>query len=506
MRFHYNEGIGVQFTSKSRELFCSRLFLRQERDIFMDVREVAKTLIDLVGSKSNVKANATCMTRLRISVVDQTKVDIESIKKVDGVLGVVEGETVQVILGPGKVSKVGEEFAKLSGLNLGSDEMGAEELAKENKAKLKAKQQTPVHEFLQKIAKIFIPLIPGIIAAGLINGLTNVINVSTGGAYNAFWWYQLIRTLGFAVFTFLPIYVGMNASKEFGGTPVLGAIAGALSVSHAGMPLLMKIADAPILMPITNAAYNPASGGLLAALFAGMFFAIVEKQIKKFMPDLLTTFFTPLLTVLVGGFVAVLVIQPFGSILTTGIFNALDFAYNQLGIFGAYILSAGFLPLVSIGLHQALTPIHVLLNNPEGPTMGVNYLLPILMMAGGGQVGAGFAIYLKTKNAKLKQLTRDSLPIGILGIGEPMMYAVTLPLGRPFITACLGSGVGGILASLFHLGTVTQGVSGLFGLLIVVPGTQLYFLIAMLGAYVGGFVITYFFGYDDARVAEVYGE
>ncbi|NTW91362.1 MAG: PTS trehalose transporter subunit IIBC, partial [Erysipelotrichaceae bacterium] len=146
------------------------------------------------------------------------------------------------------------------------------------------------------------------------------------------------------------------------------------------------------------------------------------------------------------------------------------------------------------------------LNNPEGPTLGVNYLLPILMMAGGGQVGAGFAIYLKTKNAKLKQLTRDSLPIGILGIGEPMMYAVTLPLGRPFITACLGSGLGGVLASLFHLGTVTQGVSGLFGLLIVVPGTQLYFLIAMLGAYVGGFLMTYFFGYDEARVTEVYGE
>ena len=369
--------------------FCSRLFFAPGKDIFMDVKDIAKTLFELVGTKNNVKANATCMTRLRISVIDQSKVDIESIKKVEGVLGVVEGQTVQVILGPGKVNKVGEEFAKLTGLTLGSDEMGAEELAKENKAQLKAKQKTPVHEFLQKIAKIFIPLIPGIIAAGLINGLTNVINVSTGGAYNAFWWYQLIRTLGFAVFTFLPIYVGMNASKEFGGTPVLGAIAGALSVSHAGMPLLMKIADAPILMPITNAAYNPASGGLLAALFAGMFFALIEKQVRKLMPDLLTTFFTPLFTVLIGGFIAVLVIQPFGALLTKGIFDALDFAYNQLGVFGAYILSAGFLPLVSIGLHQALTPIHVLLNNPEGPTLGVNYLLPILMMAGGGQVGAG---------------------------------------------------------------------------------------------------------------------
>ena len=86
------------------------------------------------------------------------------------------------------------------------------------------------------------------------------------------------------------------------------------------------------------------------------------------------------------------------------------------------------------------------------------------------------------------------------------MYAVTLPLGKPFITACLGSGLGGILASLFHLGTVSQGVSGLFGLLIVVPGTQLFYIIAMVGAYIGGFILTYFFGVDHQRIDDVYGK
>jgi len=177
-----------------------------------------------------------------------------------------------------------------------------------------------------------------------------------------------------------------------------------------------------------------------------------------------------------------------------------------LGILGGYILAAGFFPLVSVGLHQALTPIHTLLNEPTGPTKGINYLLPILMMAGGGQVGAGIAIYMKTRSKKLKTMVRDSITVGILGIGEPLMYAVTLPLGKPFITACLGSGIGGLLAALFHLGTISQGVSGLFGLLIVVPGTWLYFIIAMLGAYVGGFVLTYFFGVDDDRIEDIYGE
>jgi PTS system sucrose-specific IIC component len=146
-----------------------------------------------------------------------------------------------------------------------------------------------------------------------------------------------------------------------------------------------------------------------------------------------------------------------------------------------------------------------MLNDPNGPTAGINYLLPILMMAGGGQVGAGIALYARTKNRRLKRFIRDALPIGILGIGEPLMYAVTLPLGRSFVTACLGAGVGGVLAWAFHLGAISVGVSGLFGLLIVVPGTQFQFVIAMLGAYAGGFLATYFFGVDEKRIVEVYG-
>lgn len=155
------------------------------------------------------------------------------------------------------------------------------------------------------------------------------------------------------------------------------------------------------------------------------------------MPDIIDTFISPLLVLIIGGLAVLLIIQPVGAMLTNGIFTVLTFVYEKLGVVGGYILSAGFLPLVSVGLHQALTPIHALLNDPEGATKGINYLLPILMMAGGGQVGAGIALYLRTKNKKLKGYIRDSVPVGILGIGEPMMYAVPLPLGRSFLTAAL---------------------------------------------------------------------
>jgi PTS system sucrose-specific IIC component len=176
-----------------------------------------------------------------------------------------------------------------------------------------------------------------------------------------------------------------------------------------------------------------------------------------------------------------------------------------MGVIGGYVLASGFLPLVSVGLHQALTPIHAMLNDPAGPTQGINYLLPVLMMSGGGQVGAGLALYLGTRNQKLKGYIRDSIPVGVLGVGEPLMYAVTLPLGKPFVTACLGAGVGGMLATLFHLGAISQGVSGLFGILIVQPWQQLAYVVSLLGACVGGFVLTWLLGVDHERIEELYG-
>lgn len=468
----------------------------------MSTKNLTNQIIDLVGGADNVRGVASCMTRLRLNIKDHDKVQLNELKNLDGVMGVVNADTLQLILGPGRVTRVANEFSELTGLKLKvEDTINAEDLASENKAANKAKNQGPIRSALSRIANIFVPLIPGIIAAGLLNGLMNVVNFSTQGAYLTEWWFQLLRAIGTGVFAFLPILVGMNAAKEFGGTPVLGAIAGMLAT---GAGTAATLGAEGVLMPFTNAPYNAASGGLIAALIAGIFFAFLEKNIRKWMPDFLTTFFTPLLTVIIGGVVMVLLLQPLGAFLTSAIYAGLLFFYEKLGVVGAYLLSAAFLPLVSVGLHQALTPIHQLLNDPNGATAGINYLLPILMMAGGGQVGAGLALYLKSRNRKVKQLTRDSLPVGILGIGEPMMYAVTLPLGKPFITACLGAGFGGIVARIFELGTVSQGVSGLFGALIVQPGQQIQYLIAMLVAYAGGFILTWFFGVDSERAEEVY--
>lgn len=482
----------------------------------MNNKDIANEILKNVGGKENVTANVACMTRLRLGIKDNDKVNVDALKRIDGVLAVVQADTLQVVLGPGKVNKIAEPFADLTGVPLGSDSDEGDvaedsnrgedikEIAKENKKANKAKHDKPLQRGLQHIANVFIPLLPGIIAAGLINGLANVIDYQTGQAFVTDWWYMTIKTLGWGLFTFLPIFVGMNAAREFKGSAILGGIGGTLclGVTVTGSPLSSQA----ISMPFTHAPFTVGVGGLITALLMGIFFAFLERNFRKIMPSVLDTFFTPLLTVIVGSLIAVVFLQPAGAWLTTAIYLVMDFVYTKLSVFGGFILSSTFLALVSVGLHQALTPIHVLLNDPAGPTHGINYLLPILMMAGGGQVGAGFALYFKSKNKRFKKMVMSSIPVAILGVGEPLMYAVTLPLGRAFITASIGAGFGGVVASLFHLGAVSQGVSGLFGLLIMQPGQQFTYLLALLVAYAGGFIVTWFFGVDENRIDEIYPE
>ncbi|WP_398584561.1 PTS transporter subunit EIIB, partial [Streptococcus suis] len=168
-----------------------------------NTKDVAKQVLENVGGRENILGNAVCMTRLRLQLRDDKLVHLDSLKNIEGVLGVVEADTLQIVFGPGTVTKVGQAFSELTGISLGSveEDYTTADVAATNKRINKEKYDKPVQRFLQKIANIFIPILPGIIAAGLINGITNVINVSTGNAFAMEWWYQCIRTMSWGLFT-----------------------------------------------------------------------------------------------------------------------------------------------------------------------------------------------------------------------------------------------------------------------------------------------------------------
>lgn len=277
---------------------------------------------------------------------------------------------------------------------------------------------------------------------------------------------------------------------------VLGGIAGLL----INAPVLDDISSLNLFG--LNLQVSTGLGGLLGVIVAAYLFAQIEKFVRKRVADSLDLVLTPLITLLAGSIATIVIIQPIAGLLMDGItWFLVDVMLEAGGILGGYVLAATFLPLVTVGMHQGLIPVHLELIDQFGSTT----LLPILAMAGGGQVGAAFAIYLKAKDKRLRNTIASSLPVGILGIGEPLIYGVSLPLGRPFITACLGAGFGGAFLSLSSVGAITVGPSGLVLIPLIADNKYLLYFIGLLISYVGGFILTYLFGYKEEMVQNFMG-
>ncbi|MBI6872686.1 PTS transporter subunit EIIC [Clostridium aciditolerans] len=438
-------------------------------------KDIAQQIYKVVGEKQNLSQVAHCMTRLRLNILDMGLVKIEEIKKIDGVMGVVEqGGQLQIILGPGRVNKVAYEFGLLSGISIGEmDEAAA------RKSEISAKNATPFKLFLKKISNIFIPLIPAFIACGLVTAILNIVLKYNPG-FGAGTVGGILKVAGNAVYFGLNLFVGINAAKEFGGSPALGGVMAAV-ITHPDLAKVM----------LGGKALVPGRGGIIAVLLVVAFSSWLEKKLRKIVPEVLDLFLTPLIVLLVASFVAIYALQPAGGMISDAIGNATKAAISGGGAVTGFILGGTFLPLVLTGLHQGLTPVHVELLK----STGLNVLLPILAMAGAGQVGAAIAVYVKTKSKKMKKTIITALPIGIMGVGEPLIYGVTLPLGKPFIGACIGGAFGGAAQALFKVASTSMGLSGIP--LAAITNTPLLYIVGVLIAYAAGFIATFLLGFDD---------
>lgn len=464
------------------------------------IERLANQIYQYVGGTGNVGNVINCMTRVRLDIKDYDRVDIDGLKKVDGVLGVVEEETLQVVLGPGVVTKVANQMSQMKkgrpaevDTSAASNESGrqtAERTAAENKAKQKKRNNTPFKRVLKSIANIFVPLIPAFVGAGIIGGIASVLgNMITAGTIDAATWDNIVVVLKIiqgGLFTYLNIYIGINAAKVFGATEGLGGIVGGIIYLSAMNP------EAPLPNIFTGEALAAGQGGVIGVVLAVWILALVEKSLRKVVPDSLDVIVTPTIALLVVGLITIFLIMPIAGLVSTSLVGAITWVLNVGGAFAGFVLGALFLPMVMFGLHQVLTPIHIEMIASQGHTL----LLPILAMAGAGQVGAAFAIWMKCKqNKPLTNMIKGSLPVGILGIGEPLIYAVTLPLGRPFITACIGGGVGGaVIGAIGGIGATAIGPSGVALIPLIDNGMWWGYVVGLLAAYVGGFVATFFFG------------
>ncbi|MFH9293960.1 PTS transporter subunit EIIC [Streptomyces sp. NPDC017520] len=470
-------------------------------------RATAAAILPLVGGGANVASIAHCMTRLRLGLHDRSLVDDEALKALPAVMGVVEDDTYQIVLGPGTVARVTPEFEQLvdearetapePAPAPGAAPVSAEELAAQGaaiKAQRKAKNATPFKLFLRKIANIFVPLIPALIGCGIIAGLNGLlVNLQWLPAVT-----PALAAMASGFMALIAVFVGYNTAKEFGGTPILGGAVAAIIV----FPGVANI-DA------FGQTLSPGQGGVLGALGAAVLAVYVEKWCRRWVPEALDVLVTPTLTVLVSGLVTIFGLMYVAGEVSSAIGTFADWLLSNGGAGAGFVLGGLFLPLVMLGLHQALIPIHTTLIEQQGFTV----LLPILAMAGAGQVGAAVAVYFRLpRNESIRRTIKSALPAGLLGVGEPLIYGVSLPLGRPFVTACVGGAFGAGFVGLFNqlgdtVGSTAIGPSGwaLFPLLDGNHGlasTIAIYAGGLLVGYVAGFVATYFFGFGKDLLAE----
>ena len=467
----------------------------------MDYKSLAKKIFDITGPEENILHAANCMTRLRLQLAQAAPETAAQLKALEGVIGVNQADTeLQVILGPGAAEQTAAAFQQLlqaaraqakekaqpAPSGQGSQKQGQDITpgygigdGKKLHAEIKAKNATPFKLLLKKISGIFIPLIPGFIACGLITGLLNLLLKSEPSLADMAW-IKMLAIMGNAIFYGMNLFLGFNAAKEFGGSPILGGILAAV-ITHPALKDIM----------LGNEQLLPGRGGIIAVLLVTAFGAWLELRLRKIIPTMLDLLLTPLLTILIAGFAALFILQPVGGIIATAIGDGVTIAIHEGGALTGFILGGMWLPIVMLGIHQAMTPIHVQLIQEYGVTL----LLPILAMAGCGQIGACLAVYFKTKNKFLKRTILSALPVGIMGIGEPLIYGVTLPLGRPFITACIGGAFGGAVQAAFSIGSSAIGISGLP--LTTVTSQPLIYLLGILTSYIAGFALTWLAGFDE---------
>ena len=459
-----------------------------------DLEYMYRRILQSVGGVGNIVALGCCITRLRIVVKNEKLVDVVALKQIRDVAGYFySGRQHQLIVGPSTAGRLADyfiqrhKFTSLEDAGKSEPDMPVNLVMADTKAAVHAQHAGRISAVCGSIGNIFLPLIPAYIGCGLIIGIGNILSTTWLASYPNIT--ALISVMGQSVFFYLMAIVGYNANKEFGGSPALG-------LAFAG------ILNAPGLANITLFGWNfaPGKGGVLAVLLVCWVGSWVERKLRSHLKGSTEMFLTPMLTILIVGTVSLLLIQPLAGSAADGLALLVQWLLVHGGLWMGAFLGGTFLPLVMLGIHQSLIPIHQQLLD----VLGNNPLFPILCMAGAGQVGAGLAVLFKTKNTRFRAVIKNAIPVGILGVGEPLIYGVTLPLFKPFVAACIGGAAGGAVVAFFQVAaSIPFGVSGVVLLLALANiHSVIFYALGYITALIVGFCCTWWMGFTEPNMTE----
>ena len=470
----------------------------------MNYPKIAQEVIDKLGGKGNIANLAHCATRLRLTMADESKIDKAGIEDIEGVKGQFSTSgQYQIIFGSGTVNKVYAEMAKI---------MGGESSASAEEAAAQAPKQNIVQRLIKGLSEIFVPIIPAIVAGGLLMGIGNIFTAKDlfeegKSLLDLYPYYQdlanLIDTFANAPFVFLPVLLGFTATKKFGGNPYLGATLGMLLV-HPALTNAYGYAEALAKgnlqlwnifgLEIERVGYQ---GTVIPVLIAAWVLATLEKFFVKVVPSVLNNLITPLFSLFITGFLAFTIIGPFGREAGELLSSGLTWLYDSLGFVGGGVFGGLYAPIVITGMHQTFIAIETQLLASTAAT----FIFPIAAMSNIAQGAACLAVAVLNKDAKTRGLAIPSGISALLGITEPAMFGVNLRYRYPFYAAMIGSGLAAAFIAFFNVKATALGAAGLVGIASIRAGDWGMYSVGMLISFAVAFSVAIVLGLRERAKA-----
>ena len=445
----------------------------------MDYAKIASQVIENVGGKQNIKSVQHCATRLRLQLKNNDLRNEEAVSDIEGVKGVFLTQSqFQIIFGSGLVNLVCDEVQKQLGIAVDTSADDEKEEKKGN----------ALQRLVKLLSDIFVPIIPAIVAGGLLMGLNNILTAAMFHGKSVIDLYPQWKGLATAInlfasapFTFLPVLIGFSATKKFGGNPYLGAAMGMIMV-HPGLlsAYSIGIAQPPVWnifgFKIAAIGYQ---GTVLPVLAVAFILATIEKKLHKVTPTWLDNLTTPLISIMVTSFLTFIFVGPVlreaGNLLADGI----TWVYNTLGFVGGGLFGLAYAPICLTGMHHSFIAIETQLIAAKATTGG-SFIFTTASMNNVAQGAAVLAVLFLTKNEKMKSICSASGVSALLGITEPAMFGVTLKLKYPFYAAIIGSAVGNAYCAATGVLAQALGAAGLPGFLSMLPKDYLNFVIGLI--------------------------
>ncbi|MDO4835724.1 MAG: glucose PTS transporter subunit IIA [Clostridia bacterium] len=449
----------------------------------LDYRKCAEEIAKLIGGGSNVISAAHCATRLRLVIADNSKIDKKALEDVEGVKGMFESNgQLQLIIGTGTVNKVYDEFLAVTGVSAAT------------KADVKAAAASKMpwwKKILKTPGDIFVPILPAIVASGLMMGIVEAIP-KFWPAFGQSDWFSFLDLVANTAFALLPVLVAISAARVFGGNIFLGAVIGLMMV-HPALINAWTVGTAEVIpewhiffYPIQQVGYQ---GHVIPVILAVLFMSKLEKLLHKIVPEMIDLFVTPLVTVLVTAFLTFTIIGPVFSFLENYVLIGAKWLAGTP--WGATIMGAIYPWTVFLGLHHMYNVIEAGMIAQTG----LNTWMPIASAANFAQFGACLAVAIKVKNAKTKSVALPASLSASLGITEPAIFGVNYRFMKPFLCGMAGGAVGALFGALFKLGAPVYGVTGIPAIP-AVNNIPLYLVELLISAGVA-FVLTIFIWKED---------